>query len=630
MKQSATAWSCERYRPSNRQRWAVRLTTAGVLSGVMLNAAVPNGNAAVFTPELTPAAYSPVAKKKTKPTKKAPAKKKNETYQERQERISKSPRSMFAPLAENKGQDTTCVSGEFTTLSVVYDSMAESLAAALPANMRAGVLNQSAAVKQSMASIKVSTLAISEHPFSLGADADDPSYRTPLSQKIVNDLLKIRDGRGSEAIELGNLTLSQAVETSWLYLSVGIMAPLQVGVGLLSTVSFDTTVSTILQVAGYGLTGGSMGLGYLYQGISSAVLNQCVARVTDEQMEDAGKPSDETFDIDMPAFISDTANQLALADSETCPAVADQSLGRIVERTRSYLKSQYPVGSPIRGQIDAAVNSVVRGMKSTQVPHNLIPADKADFTSSESAISTVTPILLGFGPTISERVLQQPELGEALGTIAKIVGGTPLDIVLGLAHNIGQGDDLTETASAYDLTVTKSLTAVYYSYALAVYVFTTVGGSQDFNSLSGSSGLAPGTVPLGPGTFAPFKAIGILANLPLTYGLITYHNVLRTMCFVEDDTTGTGLGAEANKKDPDAHKKAVDEAKAKEAKAKKAQNKKTQSKKSQNKKTQNKKTPTTKTQNPKSSTTTRNSRTAGTTVAPGLQVVPGLTLPEFK
>ena len=197
-------------------------------------------------------------------------------------------------------------------------------------------------------------------------------------------------------------------------------------------------------------------------------------------------------------------------------------------------------------------------MKATPVPHNLIPADPADWNSTESLISTVTPIALGFGPTIAG-FLGSDEAAEALGIIAKIVGGTPLDIVIGLAHNIGQGDDMTETVRAYDLTVTKSLTAVYYSYALTLYIITTVGGSLPLGAV-GPDGPIDGAVPIGNtgATFSPFGALGILGNLPLTYGLITYHNVLRTMCFVEDDTSGTGLGAEAAKRDPEAHDEAVE------------------------------------------------------------------------
>ena len=65
--------------------------------------------------------------------------------------------------------------------------------------------------------------------------------------------------------------------------------------------------------------------------------------------------------------------------------------------------------------------------------------------------------------------------------------------------------------------------------------------------------------------------IGAVLGMPLTYGLVTFHHVVRSMCFVEDDITGTGLGAEANKKDPEAHAKAVAAKKKADAeKAKKA------------------------------------------------------------
>ena len=332
------------------KRWAIHFTTIGVLGTFVAQAAVPNAGAVNIHRDFTsPWAHTVVDQedmRRTAPSRqKPPTAPPAETYPERQERIEESERSLLKPLAENEGKDTRCVSGEFTTLSVVYDSIVESLADSLPASSRASVLQQGAAVKRSMAKIKVSTLGISEHPFTLGADGDDPQYRSPLSQIIVGNLLKIRDGRHNEAIEVQNLTLSQAVETAWLYFTVGVMAPLQTGVGLFRTVNFGDGVSSIvLTIASFGLSGGSMALGYLYSGISNAILNQCVARVTDEQKEQAGKPSDEPFEIDIHPLIDEAANQLALADNDTCPAVADQSLGRIVERTREYLKTA-PKGS---------------------------------------------------------------------------------------------------------------------------------------------------------------------------------------------------------------------------------------------------------------------------------------------
>ncbi|WP_454162946.1 hypothetical protein [Gordonia iterans] len=531
--------------PKSSQRWFVRATAVGVLGGLALNAAVPEGKAEIFSPQVMAAAAVSVAKKRT-PPKPEPA----ETYQERQDRIADSKRSMLAPLAENQGKDTTCVSGEFTTLSIVYESIIESLMPSLPPQIQAAARANNKAVQQWMANVHVSTLAVSDNPRTLGTDMDDPQYRTALSQIVVNNLLKIRDGKQNEAIPVKNITLSQAVESAWLYLFVGVLAPVRFGLAMLpglgSPLSAPLAGTPLSPIAGFvtyntlltlGFTGAQLGLQYLYQGVSNAVLNQCVARVTDEQKDDAGKPSDTVkFDIPIHPLIQGAANQLALADNDTCAPIGDQSLGRIVKRTGEAAKASTPNAAAKRA-IDREVGKIVRQMKGVHVPHHLIPADPADFTQAE-------------------------QLASFIGGMVPYIGGAPLDIVIGLGHHLGAGKNLGEMVSLHDLTVTKSLTAAYYSYALSLYLFQQVGGEL----------LSPIPVPgLQDVTVAPVRMIGAVLGLPLTYGLVTFHHVVRSMCFVEDDTTGTGLGAEANKKDPEAHAKAVAAKKKADAeKAKKA------------------------------------------------------------
>ncbi|MFT3662983.1 MAG: hypothetical protein QM809_16925 [Gordonia sp. (in: high G+C Gram-positive bacteria)] len=520
---------------SNSQRWFIRAAAVGILGGVVLNVAVPEGNAELFTPQAlatfaTPAAE--VAKKRT-PPKKEPA----ETYQERQERIADSKRSMLKPLAENKGKDTTCVSGEFTTLDVVYRSVLESLMPSLPPQVQAAAKANQRDVLAWMKNTHVSTLAVSDHPNSLGADRDDPQYRTALSQIVVNNLLKIRDGKQNDAIPVENITLSQAVESVWLYFFVGVLAPIQFGLSMLPGLGSppllsDTplagfvTYNTLLTL---GFTGAQMGLQFLYQGVSNSMINQCVARVTDEQKERAGKPSDVVkYDIPIHPLIQGAANQLALADNDTCAPVGDQPLSRIVKRTGEFAKSTAPNAASKR-RIDAQVQKILRDMKATKVPHNMIPADPADFSQAE-------------------------QLGSFLGSMIPYIGGAPLNVIIGLGHNSGEGKNMGELVSVHDLTVTKSLTAAYYSYALSLWLFSTVGG------------LLVSPIPIaGDITVAPIRMIAAVLGLPLTYGLVTYHHVIRSMCFIEDDKTGTGLGAEANKKDPEAHARAVAEKKRAEA-----------------------------------------------------------------
>ncbi len=492
------------------QRWFVEATTVVVIGTFLAQAAAPDSRA-VELAAAPPAARAVPAAHQERGT--PPA----ETYQERQDRIAASPTPLLAPLDENEGAETTCVSGEFTTLAVVFDSLVQSTLPSLPPALQRAARQQQKLIRRDMQNITVSTLAISEHPWTLGADDDDPAvkYRTPHSQVLLSGLLKIRDGKENEAIPVANITLSQAVETAWLYFFTTVLAPARFAVEVAPHI-FDLSEAPIealsfvsyslLLTVGFAVT--RLGLTALYDAISAAVLNQCVARVTDEQKDLAGKPSEDVvYDIPIHPIIRSIAEQLGLADSQTCTPIGDLSLGRIVTRTAEAAKSQ--TGPAGRRRIDAETRRILRQMRAVRIPHHLIPADPADFSTLET-------------------------MGSYIGGAIPYLGGAPLDILIGLGHNLGSGANLAETVSLHDLTVTKSLTAAYYSYYLAVHLFTEIG-----DALTNPAGVAP----------APFRIIGATLNLPLTYGLVTYHHVVRGMCLREDDTTGTGLGAEKNKTD---------------------------------------------------------------------------------
>lgn len=504
-------WSQNR-RSRRARTWVVRASAVATLTAFSASAFTSNGTAAVINPALAPIA-APVAKKA------APRTPKPETFQERVDRIAQSPRSLLKPIPENQNKPTVCVSGEFTSLSVVYDSLFESLLPSLPPQLRQNAYAAREAAHRDMKRINISTLAISDNPMALGADADDPSmtYRAPISQWIVTQLLKIRDGQEGEAIPLGNITLTQAVETAWLYLFATVIAParfaLQVIPGLGSPVAGTSldglkgllTYNTILQIA---VKGGALGAQYIYRAISNSVMEQCVARVTEEQRSQAGQPSkDVTYHIDIPAVVRAAAGQLALADHDNCQQIGNVPLSRIVQRTGDSAQ-QFVTTEAQKRRIATETKSILAKMRATRIPHNLIPADPADLTQLESLVSTI-------------------------GASIPIVGGAPLDVIIGLKHNLDQGDNPWETVSVADLTVTKSLTAAYYSYYLSLYLFTTVGDmiegpSQNF-------------------VLSPTSILGAVGALPLTYGLVNYHNVIRSMCFPEDDTTGTGRGAQVNR-----------------------------------------------------------------------------------
>ena len=503
--------------------WLVRVTAATTLCSVFAAGATGNGTAAVVA---TQAAHqqqvaTSVAQKKAKPTPK-PA----ETYDERLNRIAESKRSLLATPKENLGKETTCVSAEFTTLSVVYDSLFESILPSLPPQLKQNALAARAQAHRDMDQMNVSTLAVSDSPLALGADTDDPSlkYRTPISQWIVVQLLKIRDGKQNDAIPVSRITLMQAVETAWLYLFTTVVAPAKVLSQIapvpgspfddtqLSALSGFITWKSLLQI---GVSASALGAQYTYQAIANSMINQCVARVTREQKDDAGRPSETVrYNIPIPAIVQDIADQLALADNKSCAPVGSLPLSRIVTRTSDYAQTMVTTEAQKRN-IRAETARILGTMRSTPIPHNVIPADPADFNTAESIASYI-------------------------GTVIPYLGGAPLDIALGLGHNIGQGDNLAETVPLSDLTVTKGMTAAYYSLYLSLHLFATAGGLVEGQVL-------PEGLPL-----TPVRLLNAAGSAAITYGLVNYHNVIRSMCLREDDTTGTGLGAEQNKKLRDA------------------------------------------------------------------------------
>ncbi|GAA3962608.1 hypothetical protein [Gordonia caeni] len=500
------------------RRSVFEVVTIVVAAALLANAAVPDARAVELVRGTSVITAVPAAEKTAaeKPAAEPPA----ESYQQRQDRIARSAAPLL-PSAKDRPDETTCVSGEFTTLAVVYDSLVASMSPSLPPQVRAAVLADQPRIKREMQRITVSTLAISDHPKTLGASDDDPAtkYRSPHSQAIISGLLKIRDGKQNEAIPVANITLSQAVETAWLYFFSGVLAPARLGVELAPNIidlsggpieSLSFVSYSMLLTIGFAVI--RLGLTQVYSAISEAVLNQCVAQVTDEEKALAGAPSEDVvYDIPIHPIISSIADQLALADSDTCTPIGDLTLARIVTRTGEAAQAQAPNAAAKR-QIGAETTRLLRQMRTVRIPHHLIPADPDDWNTVET-------------------------MGSYIGGAIPFVGGAPLDILIGLGHNLGQGARFDETVSLHDLTVTKSLTAAYFSYHLAVHLFTTIGSALTEPIVNG--GL----------TVSPFEILGRFLNLPLTYGLVTYHHVIRSMCLREDDTSGTGLGAEKKQRD---------------------------------------------------------------------------------
>ncbi|WP_244970929.1 hypothetical protein [Gordonia jinghuaiqii] len=443
-----------------------------------------------------------------------------ETYTERIERVEKLTRPVLRTPESTRDAETRCASGDFITLSVVYDSIFEGVYDVLPPALRRPALDAKAVAHRDMQRLHISTLAITENPLAQGADVDDPivKHRNPISQLIVTDLLKIRDGRDAEAIPLGNITVVQAVETVWLYLFATVLVPAKSLIGTAPDLGspFDDTRADFLApyltynwlLSAFILTS-DFGLRNLYQRTIVSLLNQCVARVTDEQKALAGKPSDSVrFDIPISPMVRELSRHIALADTETCTPIARLTLGRVL----AYVSEQAQLNAPRdAARIRAETSRILRIMRGIRIHHNLIPLDPAE----QRSVGELSASLFG--------------------SLIPIFGGAPLDILLGIGHNIGHGQDPWETVSLDELTVSKPITAAHHAYRLGLHFISLVGNMLEPRIL-------------GDSPLRPTRLLVTALGLPMTYGLVTAHNVLRTVCLRVDDASGTGLGAEVHRR----------------------------------------------------------------------------------
>ncbi|WAC57231.1 hypothetical protein [Gordonia sp. SL306] len=421
-----------------------------------------------------------------------------------------------APIAPHSDSRTTsrstepkeCVGSRFATFGAIYDAIFDSLKPYLPQEVQQKSASIKAGAHRDMARLRISSLAVSNHPYDLGADDKDPimKYRDPISQWVVTQLVAVRDGRAGEAIPVENLTLAQAVESVWLYLYVTVMVPLTVlrrtlpSIGpLAGPITIGTLITLPILLGVFAAT-------QLYKSISEKLVDSCVVSVTRSQKANAGKSvKDLRFAYAVPGIVRDIAGQVAVADADTCKPIGDLPLTRIVTRTSDYLQSITANPATDR-QIAGMTTRLQDYLRTTRVHQNLIPADPADFNTPEYILSQV-------------------------GVLIPYVGGAPLDVVIGLSHNRNNKQDFAATVPMSDLTVTKSLTAAYYAYALAAHMVELAwqeGGTDPAAALAND--LFPG---LGITTDMLPKSTGIV-GAPNLYGLVVYHNVLRSMCLAED------------------------------------------------------------------------------------------------
>ncbi|MEO9329958.1 hypothetical protein [Gordonia aurantiaca] len=506
----------------SRRAAATRAVTVATLVMTLPAFVTSNGSAASTTPiaALFPPRFVPTPVHELVP-KVDPS---TETYPERIERVEQYERPVLPTPRGIPEGETRCAGGDQVTLSVVYDSLFDAVLDVLPPALHDQALAARAAAHRDMQRLHISSLLVTENPRALGADRDDPStrYRTPLSQMIVSSLLKIRDGRDTEAIPVANLSVVQAVETIWLYLFMTVLVPARFLTGNAPDLGGSPLTGTDLEMfSGYVtynwllstfLTATSMGLQTLYKRTSDVLLELCVARVSEEQRALAGAPSETVhFDIPIAPIVREIAGHLALADTETCTPIGRRSIGHLVR----YVSEQAQLRDPANAvAIRTETDRILTAMRAVRIHHNLIPLDPADRMSMGETATSL------------------------LGTIIPIFGGTPLDIMLGISHNLSHGADPWETVSLDELEVSKPITAAHYAYLLVIHFARLLGNRIEPAFLGGDSPLRP------------TKLLVSTLRLPLTYGLVTFHHVIRSMCLRADDTSGTGLGAEAHRRSP--------------------------------------------------------------------------------
>lgn len=405
-----------------------------------------------------------------------------------------------------------CVGSTFATLGGIYDAVFDSLLPMMPESVRNDSESIKASAHRDMDGLRISSLAVSNHPLGLGASEDSPSlkYRDPISGYVLTQLMNVRDGTASEAITVENMTLAQAVETVYLYLYVTVIIPMTLVAGTippimpLGPVSLGTLISLPLQL-------GAMAMGYIYSGLSNGLVDACIISVTQEQKDRAGKPiKDLRFTNQVPQVISDIAAQVLIAEEETCRPIGSLPLSRVLDRTTTYLE-QVNTDPAVDGQIADQAARLRDFMEKAPVPHNLIPGDPADFSTIESLLA----LGLGFVP---------------------VVGGAPTQAIVGLAHNYFNGADMSQTIPLADLTVTKSMTAAFYAYSLSTHVLQLGYRENQDLAVSALQLLIPTLTPEQFAQYAPSPFA--LLSAPKTYGIVVYHNVLRSLCLAEDNVAG--------------------------------------------------------------------------------------------
>ncbi|MFD0839376.1 hypothetical protein [Williamsia serinedens] len=397
-----------------------------------------------------------------------------------------------------------CVGSSDVTLPETYDAIVESLAPSLPPAARTPMLDSRRDVLKRLTQIGVASTTISDHPYGIGATADSPmlQYRNPLSTFIVTQLIRTREGKAAGGIRLDHMTLSQAVETAYFYIYVTFIVPASI---------ISQTVPPLFPVNGIGLgtlislplSLGSTGMGLVLGSLSNGLANACLARKTQRQIDEvhSDQDADLRFTRQVPSMLDGLAAQVRLADKQKCPSIGVQPLSRIVARTSDNLRRSDPRSA---ARVTDAERRIQSALRTTRINRAIIPTDQAEFTTVETVLSTI----LSFVPS---------------------VGGPITNAIVGLGAKAAEPADRRNVVPLADLPVADALTGIGYGYAVTTQMLKFVTG----NVGSGiGAALSPATGGLNVWNLVP-SPWGLI-NAPNTYGITTYNNVLRSLCFAED------------------------------------------------------------------------------------------------
>lgn len=181
--------------------------------------------------------------------------------------------------SDNSTSDQSCVGAETATFGAVVRAVFDSFTPFLPPAQRAEAETVRASVLADLRSMEISTLAVSTHPRGLGASESAPmnTHRDPISQWLVTQLMNVKEGRYAQPITLDNLTISQAVETAWLYFYLTVLIPSSVLNDIAPVLLAAGPASSITLIT-MPLSLGAQGMSLLYSKVSDAIIGRCLVR----------------------------------------------------------------------------------------------------------------------------------------------------------------------------------------------------------------------------------------------------------------------------------------------------------------------------------------------------------------